>query len=87
MSVWRDDIRYKYMFMFPLKGLACKGLALFIRLLVLSTGVCFEYYPKLADHSCEYKQLHVEVTLFLGSPSTINKTTLNRRVEGVKIVL
>ena len=28
MSVWRNDITCKYMFMFPLKNLACKGLTL-----------------------------------------------------------
>ena len=27
-SMWRNDIKYKYMFMFPLKNLACKGLTL-----------------------------------------------------------
>ena len=26
MSVWRNDIKYKYMFMFPLENLACKEL-------------------------------------------------------------
>ena len=26
MSVWRNDIKCKYMYMFPLKNLACKGL-------------------------------------------------------------
>ena len=25
-SMWRDDLRYKYMFMFPQKSLACEGL-------------------------------------------------------------
>ena len=25
-SVWRNDIKYKYMFMFPQKKIACKGL-------------------------------------------------------------
>ena len=26
MSMWRNDIKYKYMFLFSLKKLACEGL-------------------------------------------------------------